>query len=50
MATAVDARLAAPEDVVPNGRRLEAVATLLSCSGLLIQVIGYVYGLSLIHI
>ncbi len=44
MATAVDARLAAPEDVAPNGRRLEAVATLLSCMGLLIQVVGYAWG------
>ncbi|HET6938777.1 MAG TPA: hypothetical protein VFI19_09235 [Nocardioides sp.] len=44
MATAVDARVAAPEDVAPSGRRLEAVAALLSCLGLLIQVIGYAWG------
>jgi hypothetical protein len=44
MATAVDARVAAPEDAAPSGRRLEAVATLLSCVGLLIQVIGYAWG------
>jgi len=44
MATAVDARVNAPEDAAPNGRRLEAVATLLSCMGLMIQVIGYAWG------
>ncbi len=44
MATAVDARVAAPEDAAPAGRRLEAVATLMSCTGLLIQVIGYAWG------
>ena len=38
MATAVDARAAVPEDAAPSARRLEAVATLLSCVGLLIQV------------
>ena len=44
MATAVDARVAVPEDPAPSARRLEAVATLLSCTGLLIQVIGYAWG------
>jgi hypothetical protein len=44
MATAVDARLAVPADVEPSSRRLEAAATLLSCVGLLIQVIGYAWG------
>ncbi|WP_028652244.1 hypothetical protein [Nocardioides halotolerans] len=44
MATAVDARVAVPEDAAPSGRRLEAVATLLSLLGLLIQVIGYAWG------
>ena len=44
MATAVDARVAVPEDAAPSARRLEAVATLLSCIGLLIQVIGYAWG------
>src|ERR1044072_1081592 len=44
MATAVDARTAVPEDATPSTRRLEALATLLSCTGLLIQVIGYYYG------
>jgi hypothetical protein len=44
MATAVDARTAVPEGAAPSSRRLEALATLLSCLGLLIQVIGYYYG------
>src|SRR3954454_2638673 len=44
MTTAVDARVAPPEDTAPSSRRLEAVATLLSCMGLLIQVIGYAWG------
>jgi hypothetical protein len=44
MATAVDARAAAPEDAAPSARRLEAVATLLACFGLLLQVIGYAWG------
>ena len=44
MATAVDARVAVPEGAAPSERRLEAVATLLSCVGLLIQVIGYAWG------
>ncbi len=44
MATAVDARVAVPEDRTPSARPLEAVATLLSCVGLLIQVIGYAWG------
>jgi hypothetical protein len=44
MATAVDARTAVPEDAAPSSRRLEALATLLSCTGLLIQVVGYYYG------
>jgi hypothetical protein len=44
MSTAVDARLPVSDDAAPGGRRLEAVATLLSCTGLLIQVIGYVWG------
>ncbi len=44
MATAVDQRTAVPEDETPSPRRLEALATLLSCTGLLIQVIGYYYG------
>src|SRR3954453_8637055 len=44
MTTAVDARVAPPEDTAPSSRRLEAVATLLSCMGLLIQVVGYAWG------
>jgi hypothetical protein len=44
MATAVDARVAVPEGPAPSERPLEAVATLLSCVGLLIQVIGYAWG------
>ena len=44
MATAVDARAAVPEGAAPSPRRLEALATLLSCAGLLIQVIGYYRG------
>ena len=44
MATAVDARVAVPADAAPSTRRLEAAATLLSCMGLLIQVIGYAWG------
>src|SRR3954454_8674039 len=44
MTTAVDARVAPPEDTAPSSRRLEAVATLLSLVGLLIQVVGYVLG------
>ena len=44
MATAVDARAAVPEGAAPTPRRLEALATLLSCTGLLIQVIGYYRG------
>ena len=44
MATAVDARVAVPEDRTPSARPLEAVATLMSCVGLLIQVIGYAWG------
>ena len=44
MATAVDARTAVPEGQQPSQWRLEPLATLLSCTGLLIQVIGYYYG------
>src|SRR3954468_16364484 len=44
MATAVDARVAVPEGRAPSERPLEAVATLMSCVGLLIQVIGYAWG------
>ena len=44
MATAVDARVAVPEGPAPSERPLEAVAVLLSCVGLLIQVIGYAWG------
>ena len=44
MATAVDARTAVPEDAAPSGYRLEALATLLSCVGLLTQVLGYYWG------
>src|SRR3954464_11669862 len=44
MTTAVDARVAPPADTAPSSRRLEAVATLLSCMGLLIQVVGYAWG------
>jgi hypothetical protein len=44
MATAVDARVAVPADAVPSDRRLEAAATLLSLTGLLIQVMGYAWG------
>jgi len=44
MATAVDARIDVSADAAPSTRRLEAAATLLSCVGLLIQVIGYTAG------
>lgn len=44
MAIAVDARTALPEQAAPSARRLEALATLLSCVGLLVQAIGYYYG------
>ena len=44
MTTAVDARTAVPEDAAPSARRLEALATLLSCTGLLVQCVGYRYG------
>src|SRR3954471_2508119 len=44
MTTAVDARVAPPADTAPSSRRLEAVATLLSCMGLLLQVVGYAWG------
>src|SRR3954468_10303066 len=44
MTTEVDARVAPPADTAPSSRRLEAVATLLSCMGLLIQVVGYAWG------
>ena len=44
MATAVDARVAVPEGGAPSTRRLEAMVTLLSCLGLLIQVVGYAVG------
>ncbi len=44
MATAVDARTAVSESRPSSPRRLEAVAILLSCLGLLIQVAGYAMG------
>ena len=44
MATAVDARTAVSEDRPSSPHRLEAVAILLSCVGLLIQVVGYALG------
>src|SRR3954463_1895148 len=46
MTATVDARVDVPEGATTSGRRLEAVATLLSCMGLLIQVIGYAWGWS----
>jgi len=44
MSTAVDARTAVPEDAPSSPRRLEAMVTLLSCTGLAIQVAGYALG------
>jgi hypothetical protein len=44
VATAVDARASLPEEAAPSSRRLEALATLLSCVGLLVQVLGYYWG------
>lgn len=46
MATAVDARTSVPEDAAPSARSLEALATLLSCVGLAVQVVGYWRGWS----